>query len=96
MNSCLKAKIFVEGYTQLQVARQAGVSDSYLSKVIRGWIDPPPEIKARLAAILECDVKELFPKDGRPEVPAVFLCIIFLWFSSIRDHSMQQVFPRTR
>ena len=63
MNIILKTKIIEKGLSQLQVARDVGVSDSYLSKVINGWIDPPVRVKTRLAGILGCKVKEIFPDD---------------------------------
>lgn len=62
MNIRLKSKILEQGLSQLQVARDAGVSDSYLSKVVNGWIEPPNEIKARLASVVGCAVKEIFPE----------------------------------
>ena len=61
MNIELKTRIIKKGLSQLKVARDAGVSDSYLSKVINGWVDPPDEIKARLANVLGCNIKEIFP-----------------------------------
>ena len=61
MNIRLKSKILEQGLSQLQVARDAGVSDSYLSKVVNGWVDPPNNIKTRLASVVGCTVKEIFP-----------------------------------
>lgn len=62
MNIRLKTKIIERGLSQLRVARDAGVSDSYLSKVINGWLDPSNEIKARLASVVGCTVEEIFPQ----------------------------------
>jgi hypothetical protein len=49
MNIRLKTKIIERGLSQLKVARDTGVSDSYLSKVINGWVDPSKDMKAKLA-----------------------------------------------
>jgi transcriptional regulator with XRE-family HTH domain len=62
VNIRLKTKIIERGLSQLRVARDAGVSDSYLSKVINGWLDPSNEIKARLASVVGCTVEEIFPQ----------------------------------
>ena len=55
----------VAGLSQLQVARDAGLNDSYLSKIIQGWVDPPKEIKTRLANVLSCDLDQIFPETRR-------------------------------
>ena len=62
MNIELKTRIIKKGLSQLKVARDAGVSDSYLSKVINGWVDPSDEIKAWLAGVLGCTIEEIFPR----------------------------------
>ena len=60
MNIRLKARFFERGLSQLQVARAVGISDSMLSKVVHGWIEPSKEIKAKVAHALGCKVEEIF------------------------------------
>ncbi len=61
MNIRLKTKILEQGLSQLQVARDVGLTDSNLSKIIHGWVDPPVEVKTRLASVLGCNLEEIFP-----------------------------------
>jgi transcriptional regulator with XRE-family HTH domain len=61
VNIKLKTRIIEKGLSQLKIARDTGVSDSYLSKVVNGWVDPPKEVKAKLAGVLGSNIKEIFP-----------------------------------
>ncbi len=60
MNVQLKMKLVRSGRTQIQIAHELGVSDSFLSKVVHGWIDPPEDFKSRLARVLGCKASEIF------------------------------------
>ena len=62
MNLFIKMKILERGISQFELSRIIGVSDAYLSKVIRGWINPTPEISQRIAEALGCQIEEIFPK----------------------------------
>ncbi len=67
MNVNLKEKIIRSGLSQIQISREVGVSDAYLSKVVRGWVNPSVEIKSKIALALGCTVEEIFreEKDDR-------------------------------
>jgi len=46
------------------LARESGVSDSYLSQVTRGLFTPSPEVLIRLAPHLGVDPEKLFEEAG--------------------------------
>ena len=64
VNVRLKGKMLEKEVSGYQLARQVGVSDSQFSRIVRGWINPPKEIKKKLAASLGCKVSEIFPEKG--------------------------------
>jgi len=61
MNTLLKLKILQSGQSQIHLAHGLGISDGYLSKIIKGWIDPKPELKEKIAAALGVQVSAIFP-----------------------------------
>ena len=61
MNLMLKSRILAKGLSQIQIARDLGLSDSYISKVVNGWVTPSEDLKERLAHLLDCPVSEIFP-----------------------------------
>ncbi len=65
MNIRLKTKILEQGLSQFQVARDVGLTDSNLSKIIHGWVDPTVEVKTRLASVLGCNLEDIFPESER-------------------------------
>lgn len=60
-NEALKLAIFRSGKTQIAVAKEAGMDDGVLSKVVRGYREATPEQRKRLAKVLRRKVHELFP-----------------------------------
>ena len=64
MNLSLKTKILASGKSQISLARDIEVSEPQLSKIVRGWADPPVEVKNRIARALGCSVSEVFPSPG--------------------------------
>jgi transcriptional regulator with XRE-family HTH domain len=49
--------------TQIAAAEAAGVHQSYYSKIERGAVVPSPSVAAKLAAVLNMDVRViLYPK----------------------------------
>lgn len=60
MNLALKLKLLQLGISQFELSREVGISDSYLSKVINGWVRAPEELKAKIADRLGCPVEEIF------------------------------------
>jgi transcriptional regulator with XRE-family HTH domain len=61
MNIALKTKILMSGKTQIEIARETGIPEPVLSKVVNGWIDPKVMQKEKLAEVLGCSVGDLFP-----------------------------------
>jgi DNA-binding XRE family transcriptional regulator len=62
MNYILKIKILQSGKPQIAVAREIGISEPYLSKIVNEWIEPKAEMKNRIAQVLNCQIKEIFPQ----------------------------------
>ena len=60
MNMKLKVAVLQSGKSQCQVARQAGIADCYLSRVIHGWVSPGADVKHRIASALGLQVEEIF------------------------------------
>ena len=59
MLSTMKRKRMEQGLRQMDVARKIGVSESQLSKIETGRIEPSEEILARIAEALRIDESEL-------------------------------------
>jgi transcriptional regulator with XRE-family HTH domain len=62
MNTFLKMKILESGKPQILVSREAGISETYLSRIVKGWNEPGTNIRLRLAEVLGCDVEDIFPQ----------------------------------
>ena len=60
MNVRLKVAIIASGMTQRRVAWDAGLSESRLSDIARGWVGPRDWERASLAQVLGRDESELF------------------------------------
>jgi transcriptional regulator with XRE-family HTH domain len=60
MNLQLKTAIFASGQTQSKIARVADISESRLSRLIRGYGVPKNEEKKRIATALRLRQKDLF------------------------------------
>jgi len=50
-----------------ELAKTAGLSYFYLSKVERGYCNPGPRIKHAISVVLGLDEKELFPEGPADE-----------------------------
>ena len=55
-----------KGISQEDLAYEAGINRSYMSKLEKGASYPGLEIIAKLATVLECDPAELLRVSGRP------------------------------
>ena len=55
-----------KGISQEELAHDAGINRSYMSKLERAASYPGLEIIAKLATVLECDPAELLRVSGRP------------------------------
>ena len=60
MNVKLKMKIFELGKRQIRLAQETGIPESYLSKVVNGWIEPKIEVKQKIAKALRCKIEDIF------------------------------------
>jgi transcriptional regulator with XRE-family HTH domain len=65
VNVRLKSKMLEKGVSGFELARKVGISDSQFSRMVRGWIDPPDEIKIKLAEVLGYQVQEIFGQTGK-------------------------------
>jgi transcriptional regulator with XRE-family HTH domain len=66
----LKLQIFKRGVRQNHLARQIGISDPILSKIIHGYRAPSEAERKLLAACLEADENWLFEKFESEPAPA--------------------------
>ena len=60
MNLELKTKILKSGKPQVALAREIGIPEPRLSRIVQGWVIPSEEIKKKLARALVCDVRDIF------------------------------------
>ena len=56
----LKVAILRSGKSQRQVSAEAGLSESRLSSIVRGWVRPLPDERAAIARALERPERDLF------------------------------------
>jgi transcriptional regulator with XRE-family HTH domain len=61
VNRKLKSAIYGEYPSQLAFAADLEVSDSLLSKIVRGWREPTPELRKTISEKLGVPERELFP-----------------------------------
>ncbi len=60
MNVQLKVQVLLAGKPQIQLARELGISEAQLSRIIQGWATPCQELKTRIASLLGCKVEDIF------------------------------------
>jgi|TARA_R110000824_G_C15214002_1_gene676924 transcriptional regulator with XRE-family HTH domain len=60
MNWSVKAKLAEKEMRQGDLAKELGVSESYISRLIRGTVADGKDIKRRVARALETEVGEIF------------------------------------
>jgi transcriptional regulator with XRE-family HTH domain len=65
----LKLAIFKRGIHQNHLAKELGINEAILSKVIRGYREPSPVLRQSLASYLQLDEAWLFEEFAGP-VPA--------------------------
>ena len=61
MNLKLKTRILASGKSQIFLAREIGISEPQLSKIVGNWVDPCDETKEKIAKALNCQVGDIFP-----------------------------------
>lgn len=62
MNLKLKTKILESGKPQIALAKEIGIPEPILSKVVNGWIDPKADLRNKIAQALNCQTEEIFPQ----------------------------------
>ncbi|HUV59152.1 MAG TPA: helix-turn-helix transcriptional regulator [Desulfatiglandales bacterium] len=62
MNLRLKTKILESGKPQIALAREIGIPEPILSKVVNGWIEPKADLRNKIAQALNCKTEEIFPQ----------------------------------
>jgi transcriptional regulator with XRE-family HTH domain len=55
----LKIALMQQGIKQSHIAKAMGKDPAWVSRVVRGWIDPSEADTARMASVLNLDVDEL-------------------------------------
>jgi DNA-binding XRE family transcriptional regulator len=65
MNSRLKLKILESGRPQIGLAKDLGISEAWLSRIVKGWVEPENELKQKIAGVLGCRVNEVFPNKNK-------------------------------
>jgi transcriptional regulator with XRE-family HTH domain len=65
VNLKLKVKLIERGLSQFEVCRKLGVSDSWFSKIMNGWLSCPEEIQVKLANLLNCEIHEIFDQESK-------------------------------
>jgi len=60
MNLALKIRILASGKSQILLAREIGISEPQLSKIVGAWVKPCDELKKKIARALGCRVEEIF------------------------------------
>jgi len=69
MNEQLKFALLRCGVPQFQIAQQAGISETKLSRLVRGRLSPSLDEATRLAQLLKEPLKRLFPGLDEQDVP---------------------------
>jgi transcriptional regulator with XRE-family HTH domain len=64
MYANLKLQLFKSGIRQNQFARMLNIHETVLSKIVNGFRQPEPELRARIAALLEQEENWLFTSTG--------------------------------
>ena len=52
MSLTLKTRILASGKSQIFLAREIGISEPQLSKIVMGWVNPRKELQKKIAKIL--------------------------------------------
>ena len=61
----LREARFFKGLKQWDISVKTGISQSKLSLIERGYVDPKGDEKKRIAKALGCKVAEIFPESEK-------------------------------
>ncbi len=67
MNFKLKMKILESKKSQLALAKEIGIPDSFFSKVVNGWITPTVGIQKKIAKALGCNISAIFSQETQEQ-----------------------------
>ncbi len=63
----LKLQLWKAGIRQNRLANMLGLDESMLSKIVNGFREPSPTLRAKIAGLLQSDEQWLFERtDGQP------------------------------
>lgn len=60
----LKLKLWSTGMRQNRLAQMLGIDETMLSKVINGFREATPDVRQRIASLLQADESWLFQREG--------------------------------
>jgi transcriptional regulator with XRE-family HTH domain len=64
----LKLQLWTAGIRQNRLAKMLDIDETILSKIVNGFRQPSPEMRIRIATLLQSDEKWLFQSvEGKPE-----------------------------
>jgi transcriptional regulator with XRE-family HTH domain len=67
----LKLQIWKAGLRQNRLAQMVGIDETLLSRILNGFRQPGPDLKRRIAAVLQVDEEWLFaPSRTTEDMPA--------------------------
>ncbi len=62
----LKLQLWKTGIRQNRLAQSLGLDQTMLSKIINGFREPSPQLRERIAELLQSDVNWLFERADSP------------------------------
>lgn len=62
----LKLQLWKAGIRQNRLANMLGMDESMVSKIMNGFREPSPELRARIAVLLKMDEQWLFERSEAP------------------------------
>lgn len=68
MYSNLKLQIWKTGIHQNRLAKMLQMDETRLSRIVNGYREPSAELRAKIAAVLQCDEAWLF-EEAEPTQP---------------------------
>ena len=67
----LKLQLWKSGIRQNRLARQLGVDETVLSRIVNGFREPNSDLQGQIAAVLKCDAQWLFSRQNDFDSSAV-------------------------
>jgi transcriptional regulator with XRE-family HTH domain len=65
----LKLQLWRSGIRQNRLAQMLGMDESMLSRIINGFREPNPQVKSKIANLLQSDEAWLFESPAKDAVP---------------------------